>query len=119
MIYMASPYSKYPDGRRWAAHDAAFATVALWRKGLAAYSPVVHGHALTEATGELQPDDQDWWFQTNEPMMAKADALVVAMLDGWDQSEGISREVNYFQQEGKPIFYYTKKELGLDSPPEI
>lgn len=120
MIYMASPYTSYPDGKRWAAHDAAFAAMSLMKKGKAVYSPVVHGHHITETTGEWEEfhEDQDHWFTVNEPMMAVCDICVVAMLDGWDKSVGIAREVEYFKREGRSILYLSKKELGLDDSPE-
>ena len=117
MIYVATPYTKYPHGRDRAALDAAKATAELLRRGYCVYSPVVHSHALCDADTGLDPVDGDFWIQTSRPIMDLCSAIVVVMLPGWQNSEGVNREIEIFRDEGKPIIYYNPGDLGMDTKP--
>ncbi len=42
----------------------------------------------------------------------EADELAILMLDGWQESSGLTEEVKWFQSEQKPIHYYIKTDKG-------
>lgn len=104
LIYLATPYSLYPDGLEAAFVDAAKLAARLLNAGVRVYSPIVHGHPLS-VHGGIDPLDHSIWLPFNESMMSVADALVVATMPSWRESKGIKYEIDYFELEGKPIFY--------------
>jgi len=67
------------------------------------FCPIVHGHPLSQYGG-LFHDDHEFWMRVDRPFMARCDAIVVAQMDGWDRSDGISEEVAFFKAAGRPVF---------------
>ena len=46
-------------------------------------------------------------------MMEKSDVLLIATLQGWDLSAGISHEVETFAAADKPVLYVDPKTLEI------
>lgn len=112
LIYVATPYSKYPLGIEMAFRDAARLTATLLQEGLRVYSPIAHTHPIA-MWGQLDPLDHTIWLPFDEAIMEKADALLVAMLDTWESSYGVSEEINIFLTAGKPIYFLHPKTLRV------
>lgn len=104
LVYLATPYSRYPDGLEAAFIEAAKLAGRLLDAGVRVYSPICHTHPIA-IHGEIDPLDHSIWIPFDESMMSVSDALVVAMMPSWRQSKGIRYEIDYFELEGKPIFY--------------
>lgn len=104
LIYVGTPYSKYPGGIELAFIDACRLTARLMQVGLKVYSPIAHTHPLA-IHGGLDPMDLNIWLPFDAAMMGKADAMLVAMMDGWATSTGIKHEIQAFTDAGKPVFY--------------
>lgn len=103
LIYVATPYSLFPWGLSSAAHDACRHTEYLVREyGLAAFSPIVHGHQLSRL-GNLPPRDHLLWMKINAPLMHACSAMVAVRMPGWQNSRGMAEEAEYFQAAGKPV----------------
>lgn len=103
--YLATPYTKYQHGTRAAFKDAARVAGSLLAAGVNAFSPVVHSHALTTAAGgHLFLNSQDFWMDVHRPFLEAAHGLLLATLPGWEQSEGMKLEKDWFERAGKPIF---------------
>lgn len=109
LVYLATPYSKYPAGLEEAFKDAAKLTARLLRIGVKVYSPIAHTHPIA-VYGKLDALDHSIWLPFDEAIMGKADALLVAKMATWDQSKGIAHEIEFFSKAGKPIYY-----LDLDT----
>lgn len=109
LVYLATPYSKYPKGLDQAFKDAANLAGKLLKMGVKVYSPIAHTHPIA-IHGNLDPYDHRIWLPFDEAIMAKADAMVVAKMDGWSESKGIAHEIGVFGQAEKPIYY-----LDIDS----
>lgn len=101
--YLATPYSKYPAGTTAAYFTAARIAAGLLRAGIPVYSPITHTHPIAVA-GNLDPLDHSIWLPFDELMMARCDYLIVAHMDGWQESKGIAHEVEAFTLARKPIF---------------
>lgn len=101
--YLASPYSKYPGGLERAFIEASRIAGKLIEKGMRVYSPIAHCHPISMYAG-LDPLNLPLWLDVDEAMMAKADALIVAHMTGWQESSGIAHEVAFFEKAGKPIY---------------
>lgn len=113
LLYVGTPYSKYEAGIEAAFQDAAALTGELLRQGLCVYSPIAHGHPLS-IYGGIDPLDLSIWLPFDATMMARSDALVVAMMQGWEASSGIRHEMEEFVLSGKPVFFLNVETLDLD-----
>jgi hypothetical protein len=103
LIYLATPYTKYPWGIEAAAEDAARITGRLIGQRLKIFSPIVHSHYICMATG-IDPLDHEFWLEVDAAHMHKADALLVVRMSGWDMSSGVNKEIKIFDEAKKPIF---------------
>lgn len=104
LIYIGTPYTKYPGGIEPAFVDACKLTARLVVLGLNVYSPIAHTHPLA-IHGGLDPLDHKLWLGFDAAIMAKADAMIVAMMPTWEKSFGIRHEIQTFTEAGKPVFY--------------
>lgn len=104
LCYLATPYSKYRGGRlNDAFTDASAIAAALVTTGIRIYSPIAHCHPIS-IFGQVDPLDHSLWIPFDEAMMDAADCLIVAHMDGWEESFGIRHEVDFFTKDKKPIF---------------
>lgn len=104
LVYLATPYSKYPDGLEMAFQQAAKITGLLLARGVKVYSPITHTHPIAIFAG-LDPYNHDIWLPFDKAIMDKADAVLVCMMPSWNLSKGIAYEIDVFRAAGKPIFY--------------
>lgn len=112
LIYVGSPYTKYPAGIETAFADVCSLMGALLRQGLKAYSPIAHTHPIA-VYGRINPLDHQFWLAYDAAMMAKSDAMIVAMMDGWEISYGIRHEIEAFQTANKPVFFLNPKMFSV------
>lgn len=105
LIYLATPYTRTAIGFDAAADEAARVAARLaLATNAAVFSPIVHGHVICRA-GSLDPvKDSVAWAKLNARMVSVSDVLVIAHMDGWDESEGIADEIGGFLRAHKPIF---------------
>lgn len=113
LIYFATPYSKYAYGLETAFRHAAHLVGEIWRTSkIAVYSPIVFTHALARHAG-FDPLDHSMWLPFDSAQMDKADALLIARMEGWDKSFGIDYEIKAFGEAGKPIYHLDPRTLEL------
>jgi hypothetical protein len=101
LVYVASPYSKYPLGIEEAFMTVSGLTASLIEKGVKAYSPIAHTHPIA-IHGCLDPLNHDFWLPFDQTMIDLSDALVVCTMEGWQHSKGVRYEINEFR---KPFGY--------------
>lgn len=100
--YLGSPYSLYPDHDE-AAEIVAAAAAGLMAQGLVVYSPITHGHYVSQQ-GDL-PTSWEFWKAQCQPLIDAAAALAVLKMDGWGQSVGLQYEIGEFRRAGKPVVF--------------
>lgn len=112
MTYLASPYT-HPDPtvREQRFHAACATAAQLMREGHVVFSPVAHSHPLT-AYG--LPGDWAFWERHDRVHLERCDEVVVLMLDGWEESEGVQAEIAVAQRLGKPVSY--RAPVGPSTP---
>lgn len=103
IAYLATPYSRYKPNIDAAFRDAAKLAGHLLCAGLKIYSPICHTHPIA-IYGALDALDHSIWLPFDEAMMDAAHVLIVAHMEGWDESRGIAHEIKFFEDAGKPIF---------------
>lgn len=92
MIYFASPYSsKDPEIRILRYEQTCLKVAELTASGMIVISPVVYGHTLE--TWHTMPLDWEFWENFCTSFLRKCDEIWVYMLPGWEESEGIAKEI--------------------------
>lgn len=104
MIYLAQPYTLYHVGREASFIEAARITAALVKRGYDVFSPIVHGHPLSEYA-DIPPEDWRFWDKINAPFIRLCDRCFVVTLAGWRDSRGVTHEIDAFRKAGKPISF--------------
>lgn len=104
LVYLATPYTKYPLGIDAAFEASCAVTAALITLGVKVYSPIAHTHPVA-VHGGLDPLDYKIWLPFNNAIIAKSDAILVAKLPTWEKSYGIGHEIELFLAAGKPVYY--------------
>jgi hypothetical protein len=112
LAYLGTPYTKYRAGLNAAFYDACRLTARLVASGVKCFSPIVHGHAISTHSN-LDPLDLGIWYLFNDLMMDRCDVLIVAHLDGWDESDGIAYEIKAFERSHRPIFDLDPESLKM------
>lgn len=103
LSYLATPYTKFPDGIEAAFIEASKLAARLLRAGVKVYSPIAHCHPIA-TFGALDPLDHAMWMALDTVMLSAADVLIVAHMASWEESKGMAIEIEYFEKAGKPIF---------------
>lgn len=120
MIYLASPYT-HPDPavREDRVLMTALHAADLMRSGQAVFAPIVHGHTITRRWAELHPDhvrerdggidlekvEHGFWMNQCMAMLRHADRVIVLKLAGWNESRGITLELDVARQLGIPVYW--------------
>lgn len=102
--YLATPYSRYPLGRRAAFEMACRVAAHLLRAGVPVFSPIAHSHPIAER-GDIDPADHAFWMRADRPMMEAARGLIVFKAVGYLESRGVQQEMATFLAAGKPILF--------------
>lgn len=108
--YLASPYSKYPDGPHAAYKVACEAAALLIKAGVPVFSPIAHSHGVA-FEGGVDPMDHEIWLPADRPMMDMARGIIVLKAAGWEDSYGVNYEIRVFEEADKPVLFMTPGEL--------
>ena len=111
MIYLASVYSlnaKTDSEEHKRIREERYLTVMkktkeLLEAGLTVFSPIVHCHPMSVVYG--LPKDFSFWERLDKSYIDNCDVLWVLMMEGWDESEGIGKEIEYAKSQGKFVKY--------------
>lgn len=113
LLYLATPYSKYPKGIHVAYRDAARLAARLMSVGIDTYSPILHTHGMA-VHGKISPLNHSVWLKFDAKMMDRCDALLVAKMETWEASFGIAHEISEFKKQRKSIFYIDPESLEIE-----
>lgn len=104
MIYLATPYSHDDPNVRAARFDqACIIAGTLMNSGHLVFSPIAHSHPIALKC-EL-PTTWDYWRRYDYRMLLCSTKLVVAMMDGWQESKGVQAEITIAKEFDIPIEY--------------
>lgn len=79
------------------------AKLATTADDLCFYSPIVSWHEAAQRY-EL-PKDFNWWRERDLFMIRRSDALWVIPFPDWESSFGVSQEIEFAHDIGRPVFY--------------
>ena len=101
-IYVAGPYTSPKASVRHQRYMQHMAYVAeLVNMGRAAYSPIVHFHAV--AINHTFPYTADFWGIQLRTMLESAASLHLLQLPGWEKSKGVQQELIWAKELDLPI----------------
>ena len=107
MIYLASPYShEDPAVREQRFEEVSAAAAALMARGVHLFCPITHTHPMA-VQGSL-PTDFAFWEQCDRWYLERCDAIVIAKIDGWRQSNGVKAERKIAAELGLPDIAYDR-----------
>lgn len=112
LIYLACPYD-HPDPkvRRVRVSTATRMTAFLTDAGASVYSPLTHSAELVKLKVHKSGPE---WLMIDLPFLEAAHILFVLTLPGWQESEGVGKELILFRERGKPIFFISP-DYGKDT----
>lgn len=106
LIFISSPYTDGNPLIRQLRYQQVMAYCAhLFNQGLSVYSPIVYGHEMAKA--HTMRTDWLFWWNFNKLMLSRSDSMHVYMLDGWNKSVGVSREISYAAKNDIPTEFIT------------
>jgi nucleoside 2-deoxyribosyltransferase len=83
---------------------ACAAAAALMQRGYEVFAPIAHSHPVSNHMDEKLRTSFDFWMKQDKAILKGCDALVVYALPGWQDSRGVSAEIKYAHELGKPVY---------------
>ena len=117
VYYFASPYTSdcaYIREQRYL--DVIKVATDLIRLDFTLIEPIAMSHQHAQRFG--LPGTYAFWQKRDRKFIDLCDAVMVCLLDGWDQSIGVADEIEYAKSQGKPVYYLNPVELCLVSEEE-
>ena len=124
LYYLASPYSYNPKRYipiisyivgvyvRWKRFRLVSDAAVHWiLKGFTFLEPIAMCHY--KSTHYKMPTGYTFWKRRDRWFIRKCDGLVVLMLPGWEESEGVQDELQYAKKLGKEIYYMKGDDYAL------
>lgn len=109
-LYLASPYTLRPDRERAHAEICAIAG-HLMKQGLYVFCPIAHCHPIAVHAG-IDPGPE-FWVDHIRREQDLSDALVIAQMDGWLESAGISGEIAHAALRDQPTYALEPQAMTL------
>lgn len=112
MIYFSSPYSHTDKSIEDARYDKVCEATAYMTKKTQQiiYSPIAHWHPI--ARKYALPTDAKFWEFHNRAVIALSTRLWVLCIPGWQESKGVTWELELAGVLGQPISYVTEHREG-------
>ena len=103
-IYLACPYNHKKEGvRLYRFEQANKAASYLMQQGYIVFSPISMSHSI--AVQEGLPLDWEFWEKFDRSFIEWCELLMVLKLKGFNNSVGISNEIQIAKELGKEIKY--------------
>ncbi len=96
LYYLASPYSKYPDGLKAAFKDVSAIAARLVSEGYKVFSPIAHSHPIA-VYGKLDALSYEIFLGLDVAFLKRCDGFLVAKMAGWDVSYGVKWEMDWWK----------------------
>ncbi len=112
-IYLASPYTAHAPGGAFDEdlmedryQDAFDCYTNLIAAGLIVYCPVVSTGLVDKLFGRRNPS---FWYEFDKPFIQYASMLFVLKLAGWEESEGVTKEIENARARNIPVVFLEDK----------
>lgn len=110
LFYLASPYShKCKIIKEYRYFLVAAAAAELYQAGFNLLEPIGSGHPI--AIRYDLPQGYEYWQKRDRLMIERSDGVIVLTIPGWAESVGVTDEIKYAKELGKPVYYVNPAEL--------
>lgn len=92
LVYLASPYSKYPAGREAAFKEVCKKAGQLMNSGWKVFCPIAHSHPI-EQSGAVLDNSHRFWLEQDFAVLCRCSVLFVYKMPGWEDSFGVTEEI--------------------------
>jgi len=115
IIYLAGPYSNGSQATRNARfHAVTHVAARLIEQHRIVYSPLTMTHPIDLVlASEGETLGSEFWVAFDEAFMKMCTSISVLMLPGWEKSNGVRREIEYFEARGITPDYLAPKDFGI------
>lgn len=105
------------DSKEARAQVAARVCGLLLKKGIHAWSPIVHNHAMMKTFNEFTLEERRTKILDFDFTLLKASkCMIVLKIEGWEQSYGVKAEIDLCNQLAIPIKYLNPDHLESMDP---
>lgn len=106
LTYLACPYT-HPDEpiRNSRVELASLVAAKLMRQGHPVYSPITHGHAVSQHLPPAVSTEHKFWMRHCQPFMEVSREIMVLPMHGWRLSKGVQEELDYFYQSRQAVTF--------------
>ena len=111
LVYIASPYSHDEEHVMQHRYEMVrdFTAGVMLHGSVVPYSPIVHCHDMGKVNN--LPKTYNFWMQVDETFIRHCDEVWVLMIDGWDKSKGIQKEIEFAIRLRIPVLYKLPHEV--------
>jgi hypothetical protein len=114
-FYISNPYNGTEEQKELRAKIAAEVCGKLLKRGVHAWSPIVHNHAMMKSCDEFTLEQRrtlilDFDFS----LLLASKGMIVLKIDGWKESYGVRKEIELCLEKSIPIKYLSPEELDTD-----
>lgn len=111
--YLASPYSHEDSSvRLWRYQSACKAAAWLMQQGKIILSPIAHSHPI-EVIGIGSQQNGAFWKRQDIPLLRHASELIVLLLPGHKESEGLKWEIEMAESLAIPVTFLNPEGICL------
>ncbi|HLH88257.1 MAG TPA: DUF1937 family protein [Xanthobacteraceae bacterium] len=112
IIYLACPYThSCADIREQRFVAATKAAASLIQSGYIVFSPVTMTHPIDSIIAGFDGTlGSEFWVSFDEAFMEVCAEMAILPLDGWRESSGISREIDFFIQRKRRVWFLNPTE---------
>lgn len=113
--YISNPYNGTEEQKEYRAKVAAEVCGKLLKRGVNAWSPIVHNHAMMKSYNEFTLEQRrtlilDFDFS----LLLASSGMIVLKIDGWKESYGVGKEIELCLEKSIPIKYLNPEDLDTD-----
>ena len=110
--YMANPYNGSEEQKNKRAKIAAEVCGKLLKRGVHAWSPIVHNHAMMRNYDDFTLEERRTLILDFDFSLLRASkGMIILKIEGWKESYGVSKEVECCQKHAIPIRYLVPEDL--------
>ncbi len=113
--YISNPYNGTDDQRNLRAKIAAEVSGKLLKRGVHAWSPIVHNHAMMSHYSDFTLEERRTLILNFDfSLLLASKGMIVLTIDGWKESYGVGKEIEICKEKAIPILYLNPSDLELD-----
>lgn len=116
-FYISNPYNGTEAEKNHRAEVAARSCALLLKRGVHAWSPIVHNHSMLKTNNIFTLEERRTVVLNFDFTLLRASSgMIVLEIDGWDRSFGVNAEIELCRKLDIPIKYLNPSDLDTALP---